>query len=176
MGNILKVLASDTVMKENYQIFGIYSKRHPDLEANCSLKSNPADRDDKCYPFKTIVRLFTDPDRNTHEEAKEWGKQLCGMAKGISDAQDMYKTTFVVGQDMSQENLLPPCTHLLDEDVMDIIDGLYPNTSRAEQADCLAEEFFGSWKGAQAFIRDFPEQDHDDVINGDEEPKFNPYM
>lgn len=145
-------IKQDSDVQEKSKVYGIYSKRHPDIPSNCELPQDP--RKDTDYAFKTLVRVYERPDDNTTENLHCWLNNLKSLLDIYvnNDEKTNWPATFEVVGDASPQTLEPPTHHLLNEDVMEIIMETYPTLTKEELAESVASEFFGTWKDARDYI------------------------
>ena len=100
------------------------------------------------YPFYQFVRFFDDEKDNNHSFVDAWGKKIAKTFTEVSDDEYTYKAIFKFACNVTQVNGFTnsfqyPNEYLTDDDVIEVINTIYPNyKDNEEYLDNLAESFF----------------------------------
>jgi hypothetical protein len=156
---IVQTINADDELAESLFVHGIYNRRHPTIEDN-EMMGPDATRPGTPGFFKTFVRIFTDEEELDHAKLMEWMGSLKNKFNEIAQEMYTYPTEFEVAEDLTNDSMLEPPSHLLvNEDVIKVMDMSYPREvlSRPRKAALLSRKYFGAWTGARQFIESCPE-------------------
>jgi hypothetical protein len=157
-------LKNDSNINDKSQVWNVFHKRHPDIAEDIAMTQDPTNL--TSLEFRTFIRVYHDPEDNTTENLTKWMETMKELFTAASEkyakSRKSYPDTYAINGDLTGTKLEPPTHALLNKDLMYIMLNMYPDYTQEQLADSpLAEEFFGDWKDAKDYIRNF-DPDGDD--------------
>lgn len=136
---IVQHLQANPTIANEWNINEVCFRRVPG-ENNSRMPSEPG----SAYGFYQFVRIFESEEDSNRRSNVEWGKQLAKHFSDFAAAHYQYPKSFKFVRTPEETELPTADTHLMNEDVIKVMDTIYPPStySRQEQVDNVQDDFF----------------------------------